>query len=91
MTSVKSNFRFTIFFVFIGIILISLVSLRFAYFVSTKRQGQTLYEINVDSFNKTESYMTSSYTIDKETGCIKFKDELNLTHIVCNNYTITEY
>ena len=91
MTLRKSNFRFTIFFVFISIILTSLISLRFAYFVSTKKEGKIVYEIQVNSFNGPESYMTNSYTRDETSGCIKFQDEFGVKHIVCNNYTISEY
>jgi len=42
-------------------------------------------------FKKNETYTTREYTRDKESGCIIFKDEIGIKHVVCNNYTITEY
>lgn len=53
--------------------------------------GKTLYQIDVNNFNSHESYITTDYTRDKETGCITFKDEFGLKHVVCNSYSITEY
>ena len=53
--------------------------------------GKKLYQISVNKFNETETYLTESYTIDPTTKCIVFKDMMNIKRTVCNNYTITEY
>ncbi|MEN6292319.1 MAG: hypothetical protein ABFD07_09955 [Methanobacterium sp.] len=59
--------------------------------VNAKRDNQTIYQIDVNSYNSVESYTTTDYTKDEKSGCIKFKDEFGLKHTVCNNYSITEY
>ncbi len=59
--------------------------------VDAKKSGHAIYEISVNSYNKNETYTTREYTRDKESGCIIFKDEIGIKHVVCNNYTITEY
>lgn len=79
---------------FFGVIVVLIVGMlifKVTLVVNAKKSGKQVYEISVNKFNETETYMTSSYTRDKETGCIKFKDEFEITRIVCNNYTITEY
>ena len=58
---------------------------------NVKKSNKTVYEIQVNNFQQIESYFTSEYTKDKETGCITFKDEFGIKHIVCNNYTISQY
>lgn len=80
-----------IFFGLIVVLIVGMLIIRVSFIMDAKKGGKQLYEISVNKFNETETYMTSSYTRDKETGCIKFKDEFEITRIVCNNYTITEY
>lgn len=53
--------------------------------------GEKMYEITVNNYQTPESYLTSKYEKDAESGCITFKDEFGFKKIVCNNYTITEY
>ena len=50
-----------------------------------------LYQIDVNSFNHVETYLTREYVVDPNTKCITFKDEMHLQRTVCNNYTITKY
>lgn len=75
--------------VFFGFI--SFILLKVKLILDVKNNGSTLYEIQVNNFNTHETYMTTEYIRDKETGCIKFKDEFGIKHIVCNNYTISQY
>lgn len=80
-------------FFMIGIFAIIVIGIMFkAYIiVDAKKSGKTIYEISVNSFNQNETYTTTEYTRDGESGCIIFKDEIGIKHVVCNNYTITEY
>ena len=82
---------FKVFFVLIFLLIIGGIIFRANMYVNAKNSGKAIYEIHVNRFNETESYMTSEYTRDKETGCISFKDEFGIKRIVCNDYTITEY
>jgi hypothetical protein len=56
-----------------------------------KKNNKTIYQIEVNNFNNFESYTTTEYEKEEKSGCIKFKDEFGIKHIVCNNYSITEY
>jgi hypothetical protein len=56
-----------------------------------KKNNKTIYQIEVNNFNNFESYTTIEYEKEEKSGCIKFKDEFGIKHIVCNNYSITEY
>ena len=92
MTSFDKNFSFfKVFFVLIFIVILSTIIFRVGMIVSAKNSGKTTYEIKVNSFSGSELYITNEYTRDKETGCISFKDEFGVKHIVCNDYTIIEY
>lgn len=71
--------------------ILALVALQFYLVVGAKNRGEKVYQIDVNSFNGSESYMTNQYTKDEKTGCITFKDMIGIKRIVCNNYTITEY
>lgn len=75
----------------VGFLVVSFILLRMGFMVETKTKGKTLYSIEVINFTKSETYLTSDYTRDKNTGCISFKDMLGVKRTVCNNYTITEY
>ena len=79
--------------IFIGMFLaiIGAFIFKIGLVTDAKRNNKTIYEIEVNNYNNVESYTTTSYEKDKESGCIKFKDEFGMKHIVCNNYTITEY
>lgn len=55
------------------------------------KSGKVIYQVDVNSFNGGESYLTKEYTKDEKTGCITFKDEIGIKRVVCNNYTISEY
>ena len=79
-----------IIFIFFGVF-ISLMLLRGYMVFNALNSNRTMYEVNVNSFNRIESYITTEYQRDSTTGCLKFKDEFGIKHIVCNNYTITEY
>lgn len=79
------------FFILIVLLIVGMLIFRVSLVMNAKKNGKQLYEISVNKFNETETYVTNSYTRDKETGCIKFQDEFGITRIVCNNYTITEY
>lgn len=58
---------------------------------TARHNNKPVYEIEVNNFQNMETYTTTEYTRDQNTGCIKFKDEFGIKHTVCNNYTITEY
>jgi hypothetical protein len=92
MDSFDRMFSFTKFFIiFVFIIIIGGIIYKGAMVVNAKNNNQTVYEIDVNTYNSVESYTTTEYTKDEKTGCIKFKDEFGLKHTVCNNYSITEY
>jgi hypothetical protein len=79
------------FMIIIFLIFVALIGLKSTLIFNAKKDGKAIYEIDVNNFNKHEIYMTSEYTRDEQSGCIKFKDEFGIKHIVCNNYTISEY
>jgi hypothetical protein len=88
----RTHFRF--FYIVFGMILLTIIGLfvfKIDMIAEARKNGKTVYEINVNSFNRIETYTTTEFTRDEKTGCIKFKDEFGLKHVVCNNYTITEY
>ena len=58
---------------------------------NAKKSNKPIYEININNLKQIEIYMTNEYTKDEKSGCITFKDEFGIKHIVCNNYTITQY
>ena len=83
-------------FIFVAIGLVFLLIIGMIFFrvnmvMDATKKGKTVYEVNVNTFKENEVYITTEYTRDKETGCIKFKDEFGIKHVVCNNYTITEF
>ena len=77
------------FFIFVLLLILGTIAIRAKMVMNAN--GKTLYQIDVNNFNSHESYITTDYTRDKETGCITFKDEFGLKHVVCNSYSITEY
>lgn len=85
------NKKFTFFFVAMISIMVILVTLKASIIFRAKNSGKTIYQIEVNSFNRLESYTTTDYVRDEKSGCITFKDEFGIKHIVCNNYTIAEY
>lgn len=88
----RTHFRF--FYIVFGMILLTMIGLfvfKIDMIAEARKNGKAVYEINVNSFNRIETYTTTEFTRDEKTGCIKFKDEFGLKHVVCNNYTITEY
>ena len=85
----RNSFKF--FFTLIFILIIGSILWRVGLVINANKNGKVVYEINVNNFNQVESYFTTSYERDKETGCIRFKDEFGIKRTVCNNYTITEY
>lgn len=92
MDSFDRNFSiFRVFFVLVFLFIIVGFLFKAKIVVGAMNGRKTLYEIDVNNFNQQETYMTKEYTRDKETGCIKFKDEFGITHVICNNYSITEY
>lgn len=72
-------------------LVISTLIFRICSITSAKHSGKKVYQINVHTFNRVESYITREYTIEEGTGCISFKDDFGFKHIICNGYTITEY
>ena len=79
------------FFALIFLFIIGMFVFKGVMIYNAKKSNKTVYEIQVNNFQQIESYFTSEYTKDKETGCITFKDEFGIKHIVCNNYTISQY
>lgn len=73
------------------VIILALFILQGKLVLDAKNRGEKVYQIEVNSFNGVETYMTNEYTKDKETGCISFKDMIGIKRVVCNQYTITEY
>lgn len=71
--------------------ILALIAFQGYLVVSAKNRGEKVYQIDVNSFNGVETYMTNEYSKDEKTGCITFKDMIGIKRIVCNNYTITEY
>lgn len=87
-----TNFRFfKVVFILILLTIIGLFIFKIQMIAEARKNGKPVYEINVNNFNQVETYITNEFTRDEKTGCIKFKDEFGLKHVVCNNYTITEY
>jgi hypothetical protein len=79
------------FFVIIIVIIIGGFIFKVGLITEAKKNDKTIYQIEVNSFNSVESYTTTEYEKEEKSGCIKFKDEFGIKHIVCNNYSITEY
>lgn len=87
----KTMFKFAKFFIGAAITLfVILICLRFFFVYSSITSGEKIYQIDVNSFNGPESYITKEYQKDAQ-GCLTFKDEFNFQHTVCNSYTITQY
>jgi hypothetical protein len=78
-------------FVVVFIAVIGLFLFKGYLVMSAKKSNKTIYDIQVNNFQTVENYLTTEYAKDEKTGCISFKDEFGIKHIVCNNYTITEY
>lgn len=92
MDSFDRSFNlFKIVFALVAVLIIGGLIFKVVMIVDAKQNDKPLYEVNVNTFNQVESYTTTSYTRDKQSGCIEFKDEFGIQHIVCNNYTITKY
>ena len=87
-----NSFRF-VKVIFIGILSIVAISFifRIVMIAGVWGSGGKVYTIDVNTFNSVESYTASGYERDDKSGCIRFKDEFGISHVVCNNYTITEY
>lgn len=79
------------YFVFVLLLIIAIFGFRIYLVVDAKKTDKPIYEIEVNNFNNYEVYLTKSFTKDEKTGCISFRDEFGVKHIVCNNYTITQY
>lgn len=73
------------------VLVVGLLIFQTSLVMDAKNRGEKVYHIEVNSFNGAETYSTTNYTKDKETGCITFKDLVGIKRVVCNNYTITEY
>ena len=82
---------FRVFFILAFIGVIAMFVLRGTLVYNAMKGGKTMYQIEVNSFNQHETYLTSEFTKDEKTGCLTFKDELGIKRIVCNQYTITQY
>ncbi len=78
-------------FIAVGALVLALLFYKMSLFYDATKDGKPVYQIEVNSFNSYESYVTKSYTRNNATGCIEFIDELGFKRTVCNNYTITEY
>jgi hypothetical protein len=87
----KSFSLFKVMFVVVLIIIIGTFIFKVGLITDAKRNNKTIYQIEVNNFNNVESYTTTEYEKEEKTGCIKFKDEFGIKHVVCNNYSITEY
>lgn len=79
------------FFVLAVILIIGTIAFKGVMVTKGLSSGKPMYEISVNSYDSPESYITTEYERDQETGCIKFKDEFGIKRIVCKDYTITEY
>lgn len=92
MDSFDKSFNFVkIIIGFVIFLMIGTIIFKVGLISNTKKNNKPLYEIEVNSFNHVETYITTDYVKEPTTGCIKFKDEFGIKRIVCNNYTITEY
>ena len=92
MDSLDRSFSlFKVMFVVVLIIIIGTFIFKVGLITDAKRNNKTIYQIEVNNFNNVESYTTTEYEKEEKTGCIKFKDEFGIKHVVCNNYSITEY
>lgn len=92
MNSFDRSFSlFKVMFVVVLIIIIGTFIFKVGLITDAKRNNKTIYQIEVNNFNNVESYTTTEYEKEEKTGCIKFKDEFGIKHVVCNNYSITEY
>jgi hypothetical protein len=87
----RSSSLFKVMFVVVFIIIIGTFIFKIGLITDAKRNNKTVYQIEVNNFNNFESYTTTEYEKEEKTGCIKFKDEFGIKHVVCNNYSITEY
>lgn len=92
MDSFDRGFGFYKFmFALVFLVIIGSVLLKVGLITDAKRSNKTIYQIDVNNFNNFESYTTTEYDKDMNSGCIKFKDEFGIKHVICNNYSITEY
>jgi hypothetical protein len=72
-------------------VVIATIAIRGTFVMKALDTNDHIFQINVNSFNQVETYLTKEWTKDEKTGCITFKDEFGVKRIVCNNYTVTEY
>lgn len=92
MRTFNRTFSFVrIFMTLVFILIIGTILFRGYLILDAKNNKKQIYEIQVNNFQRIESYFTTEYTKDEKTGCITFKDDLGIKHVVCNNYTISEY
>lgn len=88
----KDTFKITKTFInLIFVIVFILIFYKIFLIVRAVGNSKPLYEINVNSYNQVETYITEKYIINPDTKCLSFKDEIGIKRTVCNNYTITEY
>ena len=87
----RSFSLFKVMFVVVLIIIIGTFIFKIGLITDAKRNNKTIYQIEVNNYNNVESYTTTEYVKEEKTGCIRFKDEFGIKHVVCNNYSITEY
>jgi hypothetical protein len=80
-----------IFIILIMCIMVGMLVFKGVFITRALNTGKTLYQIDVNSFNGAQVYITEKYIVDPNTKCLSFKDEMGIKRIVCNNYTITEY
>ena len=87
----RSFSLFKVMFVVVLIIIIGTFIFKIGLITDATRNNKTIYQIEVNNYNNVESYTTTEYVKEEKTGCIRFKDEFGIKHVVCNNYSITEY
>ena len=78
-------------FIVIAIGMVGLLVLKGVFITRALNADKTLYQIDANSFNGSQVYITEKYIVDPNTKCVSFKDEMGIKRTVCNNYTITEY
>jgi hypothetical protein len=84
------RFHKTIFIIAL-VLIVGTIVLKGLYIGHALQSDKKIYQIEVDSFNGTESYIATEYVVDQKTNCITFKDAMGMRRTVCNKYTLTEY
>lgn len=85
-------FRFTKgVFVVVFCLILGMIAFKVVFISRAINNNKTLYQIDVNTYQNSETYITEKYIVDPNTKCISFKDEMGIKRIVCNNYTVTEY